>query len=103
MRPRAYFRPERAKYKHERVDFRPKRADFGPKRTGYGPRNVDFRSKRADLRTERVALGLLELISNLNRLPKGNLWSAMPVTLLCMIVNWSERKQGSSPKRNKVL
>ena len=29
-----------------------------------------------------------------NRLPKGNMWSAIPVALLCNIVNWNER-QGS--------
>ena len=33
-----------------------------------------------------------------NRSPKGNTWSAIPVALLCMIVNWSERKQGNGPK-----
>ena len=38
-----------------------------------------------------------------NRSPKGNMWSAIPVALLCMIVNWSEGKQGSSPKGDKVL
>ena len=31
------------------------------------------------------------------------MWSAIPVALLCMIVNWSERKQGSGPKGDKVL
>ena len=35
----------------------------------------------------------------INRSPKGNMWSATPVALLCMIVNWSERKQGSGPER----
>ena len=29
--------------------------------------------------------------------------SAIPVALLFMIVNWSERKQGSGPKRDEVL
>ena len=33
---------------------------------------------------------------------KGNMWSATPVALLCMIVNWSERKQGSGPKGDEV-
>ena len=28
-----------------------------------------------------------------NRSPKGNMWSAIPVALLCMIVNCSEGKQ----------
>ena len=37
-----------------------------------------------------------------NRLPKGNMWSAIPVALLCMVVNWNER-QGSGPKGDQVL
>ena len=40
---------------------------------------------------------------NENRSPKGNMWSAIPVALLCMIVNWSEGKQGSGPKGDEVL
>ena len=38
-----------------------------------------------------------------NRSPKGNVWSAIPVALLCMIVNLSEGKQGSAaaPKGTK--
>ena len=39
----------------------------------------------------------------LNRSPKGNMWLAIPVALLCMIVNWSERKQGSGPEGDEVL
>ena len=39
----------------------------------------------------------------LNRLPMGNMWSVIPVALLCMIVNWSERRQGSCPEGDKVL
>ena len=35
--------------------------------------------------------------------PKGNMWSAIPVALLCMIVNWSEGKQGSGPEGGEVL
>ena len=37
---------------------------------------------------------------NKNRSPKGNMWSAIPVALLCMVVNWNER-QGSAPKGTK--
>ena len=37
-----------------------------------------------------------------NRSPKGNTWSAIPVSLLCMVVNWNER-QGSGPEGDKVL
>ena len=41
-----------------------------------------------------------------NKSPKGKMWSAIPVAyvaLLGIIVNWSERKQGSGPKGDKVL
>ena len=38
-----------------------------------------------------------------NRSPKGNMWSAVPNALLCMIVIWSERKQGSGPEGDEVL
>ena len=38
-----------------------------------------------------------------NRSPKGNMWSVIPVALLCMIVNWNERKQGSGSEGDKVL
>ena len=31
------------------------------------------------------------------------MWSAIPVALLCMIVNWSERKQGSDPEERTVF
>ena len=32
-----------------------------------------------------------------NRSPKGNMWLAISVALLCMVVNQNERKLGSSP------
>ena len=38
-----------------------------------------------------------------DRLPKGNVWSAIPVALLCMIVKLSERKQGSGSEGDEVL
>ena len=41
--------------------------------------------------------------SRKNRSPKGNMWSAIPVALLCMIVIWSEGKQGSGPEGDEVL
>ena len=46
--------------------------------------------------------GEVERISR-NRSPKGHMWSAIRVALLCMIVNWSERKQGSGPEEDEVL
>ena len=45
----------------------------------------------------------LTVLTNINRSPKGKMWSAIPVALLCMIVNSSERKQGSGPKGDEVL
>ena len=41
--------------------------------------------------------------TNKNRSPKGNMWSAILVALLCMIVNWSEGKQGSGSEGDEVL
>ena len=38
-----------------------------------------------------------------NRSPKGNMWSVIPVALLCMVVNQSERKQGSGLEGDEVL
>ena len=34
---------------------------------------------------------------------KGNMWSAIPVALLGMIVSWCERKQGSGPEGEEAL
>ena len=33
-----------------------------------------------------------------NQSPKGNMWSAIPVDLLCMVVKRNERKQGSGQR-----
>ena len=38
-----------------------------------------------------------------NRSPKGNLWSAIPVALLCMVVNRNDRKQGSGTEGDEIL
>ena len=48
-------------------------------------------------------MGLRRLILDLNQSPKCNMWSEIPVALLCMIKNSSERKQGSGPEGDKVL
>ena len=56
-------------------------------------KKADFRSKRGDLRPGKAIL-----LDSTNRSPKGNMWSAIPVALLCMIVNLCEGKQGSGPK-----
>ena len=46
---------------------------------------------------------ILNKNSGENRSPKGNMWSAIPVALLCMIVNWIESKQDSGPEGDKDL
>ena len=38
-----------------------------------------------------------------NKALEGNMWSAIPIALLCMVVNWNERKQGSGPEGDEVL
>ena len=38
-----------------------------------------------------------------NRSPKGNMWSAIPVALLWMILIVSEGEQGSGPEEEEVL
>ena len=43
------------------------------------------------------------LVGILNKSPKGNMWSAIPVALLCMIVSLCEGKQGSGPEGDEVL
>ena len=59
-----------------------KRVDFGCKKAGFRSERANFGPERGDFRYERVDLSLLGLISDLNRLPKGNMWSAIPVALL---------------------
>ena len=58
-------------------------------RADYRPEKADLRSGRADLRD--------------NQSPKGNMWSAIPVALLCIIMNLREGKQGSGPEGDEVL
>ena len=38
-----------------------------------------------------------------NQSPKGNMWSAIPVALLCMLVIVGDGWQGSDPKGDNVL
>ena len=45
--------------------------------------------RRADVQTDRQ---MNKFPVFFRTLPKGNMWSAIPVALLCMIVNWSKRK-----------
>ena len=66
-----------------------------------GSERPDLGSKRLDLGSEGLILG--GGTETGNRLPKGNMWSVIPVALLYMIVNWSEGKQGNGPKGDKVL
>ena len=48
-------------------------------------------------------MNMNEKTINENQSPNGNMWSAIPDALLCMIVHWRERKQGSGPKGDEVL
>ena len=41
--------------------------------------------------------------SNRNQPSKGNMWSAIPVTLLCMFVNVGDGQQGSGSKGGDIL
>ena len=40
---------------------------------------------------------------DLHQSPKGNMWSAIPVALLCMLVTEGDGKQGSGPEGDDVL
>ena len=66
-----------------------------------GSERPDLGSKRLDLGSEDLILG--RGTETGNRSPKGNIWSAIPVALLCMIANWSKRKQGCGPEGDEVL
>ena len=49
------------------------------------------------------ALCLMRGTNKQNRSPKGNMWSAIPIALLCLIRNCSEGKQGSDSEGGEVL
>ena len=61
------------------------------------PANVHI---RLSVRIRRI---FHTLENNMNRSPKGNMWSAIPVALLCMIVNWSKGWLGRGPEGDEVL
>ena len=61
---------------------------------------TDTSENKAGYTATEVACGWAGVV--INRSPKGNTWSAIPVALLCMVVNWNER-QGSGPKVDEVL
>ena len=63
-------------------DFGSGRFELGSIRPAFGLERPDLGSERPDLRS--------------NQSPKGNMWSAIPVALLCMIVNLSKEKQGAA-------
>ena len=85
-----YLRPERP-------DLRPVGPDGGTNKLMNGQTN------KSPPVFYRTLSPLGPLPKKLNRSPKGNIWSAIPVALLCMILNWSKRKQGSGPKGDEVL
>ena len=67
----------------ERADVRPDKIDLRPERVGFWHKRVDFRLKGGD-----------------NQSLKGNMWLAIPATLLCMIVHWRE-SNAAAPKGTK--
>ena len=92
--------------------MRPERLDVGSEGPdGGGDERTNGRTDgRTDERKSPCVLqdfvpfgAAAQKVKNTNQSPKGNMWSAIPVALLCMIVNWSERKQGSNPKGDEVL
>ena len=52
---------------------------------------VALRPERADLRLERADMGPVRADSSPNQLPKGNMWSAIPIALLCMLMIVGDR------------
>ena len=78
----------------------PKRGEMGRKRKKRKQRKSKIYCTREGRKESKKERNKKE---RKNRSPKGNMWSAIPVALLCMVVNQSERKQGSGPKRDKVL
>ena len=100
-----------------KAKLRPERANLKPRRANLNPRRANLMltggtDGRTDGRTDRRLeippcvlqdIGPLEPLPKKNRSPKGNMWSAIPVTLLCMVVNRNKRKQGSGLKGDKVL
>ena len=50
-------------------------------------------------------MGGTELVTDgfLNQSPKGNMWSAIPVALLRMLMIIGDSKQGSGPEGDNVL
>ena len=67
------------------------------------------------METWEQILGLRKQICNLkeqktplcsteeNQLPKGNIWSAIPIALLCMIVNLGKGEQGSGSEGDSTV
>ena len=39
----------------------------------------------------------------MNRSPKGNMWSVIPVALLCILVIVGDGQQGSGPEGDDIL
>ena len=52
---------------------------------------VALRPERADLRLERADMGPVRADSSPNQSPKGNIWSAIPIALLCMLMIVGDR------------
>ena len=64
-------------------------------------RILDIESRANQILLMRVARPGLVMESN--RSPKGDMWSAIPVALLCILVIVGDGQQGSGPKGDNVL
>ena len=77
----------------ERLDFRPEGPDKGGDARTNGRTNE---SPPVFYRTSSPSGPLPK--KGFNRSPKGNMWSAIPDALLCMLVIVGDGQQGSGPK-----
>ena len=85
--------------------MRPEHGSLRPE-SGYRGQDVGLKGKEVGFRIQNLGIRSQNLGlrgQNDNRSPKGNMQSAIPDALLCMIVNQSERKQGGGTEAYKVL
>ena len=94
------MRSKEADFGPEKAYFRLKIADLRLKITSGGEGDTRWRTKNCPMTNHRSLAPPMPLP---NQSPKGNMWSAIPFALLCMIVNLSEQKQGSGPEGDEVL
>ena len=84
-----------------RPAFRLDRPDIRSERPDWDSERPALRSERPNLGSERSNIGSQRPNLRSNQSPKGNMWSAIPFALLCMIVNLSEGSRAAAPKGTK--